>query len=161
MVRVRPASAGDLARLMEIAAHSATAAQWNPAEYAKLCAAEPPPDRVTLVVEQESAVVGFLAGRRFGDEWEIENIAVSGPARRHGLGTRLLGEFLDRVRESGGKAVFLEVRESNRAARALYERWAFTEAGRRKAYYENPAEDALVLKFSFPGVEARRKPHHG
>jgi ribosomal-protein-alanine N-acetyltransferase len=150
MVRVRAATAGDLDRLMEIAAHSATAAQWSPAEYARLCAAEPP-NRVTLVVEQESTVVGFVSGRQLGDEWEIENIAVSGPARRHGLGSRLLGEFLDRVRQSGGKAVFLEVRESNRAARALYEKWAFTEAGRRKSYYGNPTEDAVVLKFSFPG----------
>jgi ribosomal-protein-alanine N-acetyltransferase len=151
MVRVRAATAGDLDRLMEIAAHSATAARWSAAEYAKLCATEPSANRVTLVVEQESTVTGFLAGRQLGDEWEIENIAVSGPARRRGLGSRLLGEFLDRVRESGGKAVFLEVRESNRAARALYEKWAFTDAGRRKAYYDNPAEDALVLKFSFPG----------
>ena len=48
------------------------------------------------------------------------------------------------------KAIFLEVRESNRAAKALYEKWAFTEEGRRKAYYTDPEEDALILKFSFP-----------
>jgi ribosomal-protein-alanine N-acetyltransferase len=84
------------------------------------------------------------------EEWEIENIAVTGAARRCGLGSRLVGELLDHVRSRGGKTVFLEVRESNRAARALYEKWAFIEVGRRKAYYQNPVEDALILKFNFP-----------
>jgi ribosomal-protein-alanine N-acetyltransferase len=83
-------------------------------------------------------------------EWEIENIAVSGPARRRGLGSHLLGEFLDMVRDQGGQAVFLEVRESNQAARKLYEKWAFCEAGRRKGYYQDPPEDALLFRFSFP-----------
>ena len=83
-------------------------------------------------------------------EWEIENIAVAGAARRRGLGSHLMGEFLHHVRSSGGKEVSLEVRESNSAARALYEKWAFLEAGRRKGYYQDPPEDALILKFYFP-----------
>jgi ribosomal-protein-alanine N-acetyltransferase len=92
-----------------------------------------------------------LAARQVaGSEWEIENVAVSGPARRRGLGSHLLGAFLDLVRSRGGIEVYLEVRESNRAARALYEKWAFQEAGRRKSYYRDPDEDALVLRFSFP-----------
>ena len=70
-------------------------------------------------------MLGFIAGRAVGEEWEIENIAVAGPARRRGLGTRLLGEFLDLARDRGAEAVFLEVRESNLAARRLYEKWAF------------------------------------
>jgi ribosomal-protein-alanine N-acetyltransferase len=166
-VRVRPAEPADLARLVEIASHSATAAQWNQTEYLKLFAtdqreAQPQANpqivdpniksqgRTALVVEQEGSVVGFIVGRRVEDEWEIENIAVTGAARRCGLGSRLVGELLDLVRKQGGKSVFLEVRESNRAARSLYEKWAFIEVGRRKMYYQNPAEDALVLKFKFP-----------
>jgi ribosomal-protein-alanine N-acetyltransferase len=101
-------------------------------------------------VEQSGSVVGFIVGRQVADEWEIENIAVTGSARRCGLGSRLVGEFLDLVRGRRGKAVFLEVRESNRAARSLYEKWAFLEVGRRKMYYQDPAEDALLLKFIFP-----------
>jgi ribosomal-protein-alanine acetyltransferase len=151
MVRVRPAASGDLPRLVEIASHSATAAQWNQAEYHKLFAPENMQNLATLVVEQDGGVVGFIVGRRVDDEWEIENIAVTGPARRCGLGTRLLGEFLDLVRERGGKAIFLEVRESNLAARALYGKWAFIEAGRRKMYYQGPPEDALILRFDFGG----------
>ena len=149
-IRVRPAAPADLLRLVEIASHSATAAQWNQAEYHKLLAPEPSQPRTALIVEQNETVVGFIVGRQAGDEWEIENIAVTGSARRCGLGTRLLGEFLDLVRSRGGSAVFLEVRESNHAARALYEKWAFIEVGRRKMYYQDPDEDALILKFNFP-----------
>lgn len=150
MVRVRAAEAGDVARLMEIAAHSATAALWTKAEYEKVFAAQQPRARVALVVEENSMVAGFLVSSHLDDEWEIENIAVSGGARRRGLGSRMLGEFMDLVRARGGKEIFLEVRESNRAARALYEKWAFNEVARRTAYYDNPAEDALVFSFSFP-----------
>jgi ribosomal-protein-alanine acetyltransferase len=149
-VRVRHAEADDLPRLVEIASHSATAAQWAQTEYRKLFAPEPMQNRTTLVIEQNGAVVGFIVGQQADQEWEIENIAVTGSARRCGLGTRLLGEFLNLVRDRGGKTVFLEVRESNLAARALYEKWAFTEAGRRKTYYQDPPEDALVLEFNFP-----------
>jgi [ribosomal protein S18]-alanine N-acetyltransferase len=161
-VRVRPAEPADLPRLVEIASHSVTAAQWNQAEYLKLFSPDEPKaqpevepqiktqSRTALVVEQSGSVVGFIVGRQVADEWEIENIAVTGTARRCGLGSRLVGEFLDLVRDRGGKAVFLEVRESNEAARSLYEKWAFLEVGRRKMYYQDPAEDALVLKFIFP-----------
>ena len=167
VVRVRPAEPADLARLVEIASHSATAAQWNQTEYLKLFATDQPraqtqansqsidpnikvQPRTALVVEQQGSVVGFIVGRQVEDEWEIENIAVTGAARRCGMGSRLVGELLDLVRKRGGKSVFLEVRESNHAARSLYEKWAFLEVGRRKMYYQNPAEDALFLKFKFP-----------
>ena len=166
-VRVRPAKPSDQPRLVEIASHSATAAQWNQSEYLKLFATDQPDaqpqinssigdlriknqSRTALIVEQDSIVVGFIVGRQVEGEWEIENIAVTGSARRRGLGSRLVGELLNLVRSRGGKTVFLEVRESNRAARSLYEKWAFLEVGRRKMYYQNPAEDALVLKFIFP-----------
>ncbi|HXA86286.1 MAG TPA: ribosomal protein S18-alanine N-acetyltransferase [Candidatus Dormibacteraeota bacterium] len=149
-VRVRPAEPPDLPRLVEIASHSVTAAQWNQAEYQKLFAADQPQLRTALVMEQDGSVAGFIIGRQADEEWEIENIAVTGSARRCGLGSRLVGELLDLVRSRGGTSVFLEVRESNRAARSLYEKWAFIEVGRRKMYYQNPAEDALILKFKFP-----------
>jgi|ERR1041384_1208174 ribosomal-protein-alanine N-acetyltransferase len=150
MVRVRTAAEADLPRLVEIAAHSATAAHWNPAEYQKLFAPETLQNRLVLVVEEDAQVLGFMVGRQIDQEWEIENIAVTGAARRRGLGTRLLGEFIRLVRSRGGGEIFLEVRESNLAARALYEKWAFVEAGRRKQYYDDPPEDALIFTFSFP-----------
>ncbi len=150
-VRVRPAEPADLPRLVEIASHSATAAGWNEQQYTRLFSPAAPANHVTLVIQQDDRVAGFLVARQVaGSEWEIENVAVSGPARRRGLGSRLLGSFLDLVRSRGGIEVYLEVRESNHAARALYEKWAFQEAGRRKSYYRDPDEDALILRFSFP-----------
>jgi [ribosomal protein S18]-alanine N-acetyltransferase len=148
MIRVRPGTASDLDALMEIARHSVTAAQWPSAEYEKLIS--PDSRREFLVVVEDDRVCGFIVGREVAGEWEIENVAVSGDARRRGLGSRLLGEFLDRVRARGGTEVYLEVRESNQAARKLYEKWGFVEAGRRKSYYHNPPEDAMSLRFSFP-----------
>jgi ribosomal-protein-alanine N-acetyltransferase len=150
MVRVRWAVPDDLDRLLEIALHSATAARWQRQEYEKLFSPEPGQERAVLVVEEDAQVMGFIVGRALVDDWEIENIAVSGPARRRGLGSRLLGEFLKIMRLRGGRTVFLEVRESNLAARKLYEKWAFLETGRRKNYYQDPPEDALVFRFSFP-----------
>ena len=165
MVQVRLAVAADLPQLMEIASHSETAAQWNPREYQKLFtsetdaseysasetdASESGHSRTVLVIEQDGKVSGFLISHQLGGEWEIENIAVTGSAQRNGLGARLLSEFLNLVRGRGGRAIFLEVRESNLAARALYRKLAFVETGRRKNYYENPPEDALILQFNFP-----------
>jgi ribosomal-protein-alanine N-acetyltransferase len=151
MIRVRAAKAEDLARLIEIASHSATAAGWNKVEYGKLFSADAARGLVALVIEEDDQVMGFLAGRQVAeDEWEIENVAISGPARRCGLGSHLLGEFLNLARDRDGRNVFLEVRQSNHAARALYEKWAFLEAGVRKDYYQDPVEDALILRFSFP-----------
>ena len=149
MVRVRPAEPRDLPRLKQIAAHAATGAQWNPAEYENLFSGDATQGRTALVLEDDNEVAGFIVGRQIADEWEIENVAIHGPARRRGLGACLLGEFLDLARGRGGKQVFLEVRESNHAARGLYEKWAFTEAGRRKMYYHNPDEDALILALRF------------
>jgi ribosomal-protein-alanine acetyltransferase len=149
---------------MEIASHSETAAQWNPREYQKLFLSHRAPEtdasetgqsRTVWVIEQDGKVSGFIVGYQIGsnqlaDEWEIENIAVTGSEQRSGLGARLLSEFLQLVRERGGRTIFLEVRESNLAARALYRKLAFVETGRRKNYYENPPEDALILQFYFP-----------
>ena len=70
-------------------------------------------------------------------------------ARRRGLGKRLLSEFLDLARARSAEAVFLEVRESNLAARRLYEKCAFLESGRRKDYYRNPKEDSVNYRLIF------------
>ncbi|MBZ5646476.1 MAG: ribosomal protein S18-alanine N-acetyltransferase [Acidobacteriia bacterium] len=148
MIRVRVATPDDVPAMLAVEHHAATAAHWNEREYRK--ALEPgTPEREVLVIE-EGALLGFIVARVLGDEWEIENVAVSGPARRRGLGSRLVGELLDRARARRARSVFLEVRESNQAARLLYEKWAFLPAGRRKAYYSDPVEDALLFRFSFP-----------
>lgn len=145
---IRPATPADIPAMMALEKHAATAAHWSAEQYQTMFAGSGP-RRVALIIEEDARIQGFLLARALNPEWEIENIAVAGTARRRGLGTRLLGEFLDLARGQGAQAVFLEVRESNRAARALYEKWAFVENGRRKRYYRTPEEDAIVYRLSF------------
>jgi ribosomal-protein-alanine N-acetyltransferase len=131
--------------MMALASQSTAAAQW-PREHYEQAIQLPQPRRVMLVVEEQTAILAFLVARSVANEWELENIAVAGEAHRRGLGSHVLNEFLDIARQEKTEAVFLEVRESNRAARAFYEKWAFTETGRRPRYYMQPEEDAVVYR---------------
>jgi ribosomal-protein-alanine N-acetyltransferase len=145
---IRAATVADLPAMMQLEKRAATAAHWSAEQYEALFRASAP-GRAALIMREESGLQGFVIARVVGEEWEIENIAVAGPSRRRGLGTRLLGELLDSARAKGAAAVFLEVRESNQAARALYEKWAFRESGRRPRYYKDPAEDAILYRLDF------------
>lgn len=145
---IRPASLDDIPAMMDLERHAATAAHWNREHYARIFRSDT--DRTALIAEDGGRAFGFIVGRAAGDEWELENVAVAGAARRRGLGTRLVGELLEIACARGAASVFLEVRESNRAARALYEKWSFVPSERRKHYYSDPPEDALVYRFSFP-----------
>jgi len=144
-VSIRDATAVDLPGMMALEKHAATAAHWSAQQYEALFSGSDP-ERMALIIEDESGLEGFVVARVVEREWEIENIVIAGPARRRGLGARLLGELLDLARARGANAVFLEVRESNRAARALYEKWAFLEGGRRSRYYKDPEEDAILYR---------------
>jgi ribosomal-protein-alanine N-acetyltransferase len=150
---IRPATSTDLPAMMALEKHAATAAHWSVEQYEALFHASSP-GRIALIIQGEAQpgegqVQGWVIARAVGVEWEIENIAIAGLARRQGLGTRLLGELLDLARTSSAESVFLEVRESNRAARALYEKCSFTETGRRKKYYQDPEEDAVLYRIAF------------
>ena len=150
---IRPATSADLPAMMALEKHAATAAHWSVDQYDALYQSASP-DRIALILqegkqEEEAQVQGFIIARVVGVEWEIENIAIAGPARRRGLGASLLGELLALARAQGAESVFLEVRESNRAARALYEKCSFTESGRRKKYYKDPEEDAVLYRIAF------------
>ncbi len=144
---IRPAIPADIPAMMRLVNHSATAAHWSRAQYDRVFG-DGSPRRLALVIEEESVLQGFLVAHEIAQEWEIENIAIAGAARRRGLGTGLLGAFLDRARAEKGTNVFLEVRESNHAARLLYEKWSFEESGRRSGYYAQPQEDAIVYRLS-------------
>ncbi|MGA2990571.1 MAG: ribosomal protein S18-alanine N-acetyltransferase [Candidatus Korobacteraceae bacterium] len=98
-----------------------------------------------------SPVVGFVVAQCAREEWEIENLVIDAGKRRRGLASRLLEQLLCHARDQGAKTVVLEVRESNQAARALYAKWGFREAGRRSNYYRDPEEAAILLTFSGGG----------
>jgi len=147
-MRIRLATPADIPRLKELAKQAMMAAHWSREQY-ETALSGAPPSRVVLVVEEEAGVQGFIVGMSLDEEWEIENIVVGASLRRRGLGTRLLREFLDLVQSNGAERIFLEVRESNLAARRLYEKWAFVESGRRQRYYREPDEDAIVYQRGF------------
>ena len=134
---------------MALDKHAVTAAHWSAEQYRAMFSPSEV-SRIALVVEGQDSIQGFLIARIVGPEWEIENLAVAGPARRRGLGTRLLREFLNTARSRDATAVFLEVRESNSPARRLYEKWAFSESGRRPNYYRDPQETAITYRLDFP-----------
>jgi ribosomal-protein-alanine N-acetyltransferase len=94
----------------------------------------------------QAAVVGYVIAWHVVDEAEIANVAVAPEARGSGLGARLLDAAVDTARAHGAGAVYLEVRESNAPARALYASRHFAPVGRRPNYYRRPVEDALVLR---------------
>ena len=145
---IRPATAADIPDMMRLTDHSATAAQWSRNQYEQIFVPDFP-ERLAMVVQDSQGLQGLLIAQRILDEWEIENIAIADPSRRQGLGTKLLQEFLDRAQAKAARAVFLEVRESNHAARALYEKWFFQESGRRPRYYSAPVEDAIIYRHTF------------
>ena len=96
---------------------------------------------------QEGELIAYLCvGVQLGlHEMEVYNIAVHTAYRRHGLASRLLASVLPLAYDAGIEQVFLEVREHNAPAIALYRRFGFEECGRRKAYYADSGEDALVM----------------
>jgi [ribosomal protein S18]-alanine N-acetyltransferase len=144
-LHIRSATVADIPGMMALEKLAASAAHWSTEQYQAAFLREGP-SRMVLIVAEESKVQGFIVGKVSDDEWEIENLAIAGPERRRGLGRQLVGGFLNRARAANAKSVFLEVRESNLAARRLYEKSAFIEAGRRTRYYREPNEDAIVYR---------------
>ena len=94
-------------------------------------------------------VLGYVVALAVGPEAEIADLAVAPGARRQGIGRALLEGSLAELRAKDVRTVYLEVRESNWAARTLYEAHGFESVGRRRRYYRSPVEDALVLKREF------------
>jgi ribosomal-protein-alanine N-acetyltransferase len=149
-VIIRKATPEDLPQLQALEREADTAAHWNEREYDALFATEAP-RRVALVVADEGdvkTIFGFVIARSDVAEWEIENVVVAGVRRRSGAGSSLVRELLREAERAGATSVLLEVRESNLAARRLYEKFGFSQVGRRPGYYRAPVEDALVLKIS-------------
>lgn len=105
--------------------------------------------RVAIEDDAEAAigfrVLGFLAARFVMDEVHITNIAVRQQVRRRGIGNRLLDEAIAAGLARRAVWVSLEVRESNEAAQGLYAGAGFDFAGKRKDYYRDPSEDAVVM----------------
>lgn len=131
--------------MMALAREAPSAAHWSYPQYEIAVGSV---DRVASVIEEDSVIAAFVVARVLDREWEIENLIVAGECRRRGLGARLLNEMMKLARLQKAQSMFLEVRESNLAARSLYEKNGFVQAGRRLRYYHEPDEDAIVYRFT-------------
>jgi ribosomal-protein-alanine N-acetyltransferase len=111
---------------------------------------QPPSERFAWLVQEKEApeILGFLVAHRLDAESELENIVVTEAARRQGAATILLGALIAHARAAQGSGIFLEVRQSNQSARALYRKLGFEETGLRKSYYSDPPEDAILCRLS-------------
>src|ERR1700709_698146 len=92
----------------------------------------------------DDRIRGYVICSRYDTVWHVMNVAVDPDARRMGVATTLLMELLERVSDEGARFT-LEVRTSNLAAIALYERFGFRAAGTRRRYYQDNGEDALIM----------------
>ena len=106
-----------------------------------------------IVAEVDDGILGYLVAREAGGTGEILNLAVDPPHRRRGIARVLLGAGLTALRHRGVDEVFLEVRVSNDAAQRLYLGAGFHLVDRRRGYYRNPSEDALVLRRTLAQAE--------
>jgi len=99
-----------------------------------------------LVAVEEGSVAGYIGSQTVMDETDMMNVAVHPDFRRKGIAEALVNSLVEQLRKMGSHCLTLEVRVSNAPAIALYEKLGFTEIGRRKNYYRNPREDALILR---------------
>jgi ribosomal-protein-alanine N-acetyltransferase len=150
MVQIRRASIVDLPEIRRLEQLAPTAAHWSTAQYEELFVDGSLP-RVTFVAVNsgtDSQVVGFLIARPAVDDWEIENVVVAEAHRKRGVGSALVRELVRQAQALKVGSIILEVRESNASARRLYENIGFTCEGRRKSYYRQPQEDAILYRRS-------------
>jgi len=104
-----------------------------------------PDSHVFLTAQADGQVVGYIGMMYVLDEGYISNVAVHPDYRRQGIARALIRALEARARGMLLSFLTLEVRESNAPARALYAECGFREVGRRKNYYEKPAEDAILM----------------
>jgi ribosomal protein S18 acetylase RimI-like enzyme len=133
-IQIRPAGPSDLAEISAIQASASEASQWQAQDYLAFDC------RVAIL---EGRIAGFVVSRQVADqEREILNVAVHPEFRR----LRIASELLQTEIAGHAGTHFLEVRESNAAARQLYERLGFQVVGTRPEYYENPPETGIVMR---------------
>ncbi|HEX8716163.1 MAG TPA: ribosomal protein S18-alanine N-acetyltransferase [Gemmatimonadaceae bacterium] len=146
-VHLRPVRDGDLDRIAEIERASFTD-PWSRPSFAQLLRDR----RVHFIVActPDGIIRGYAVAWFVLDEGEIANIAVQPDCRGQGIGRTLLRSVTEAAAARRASALYLEVRDSNASARAMYSAHGFVQVGRRNRYYRRPVEDALVLRLALP-----------
>jgi ribosomal-protein-alanine N-acetyltransferase len=151
---IRPATRRDLPAMLAIE-RASFSDPWSEEAFATALAL----DRMRVFVAEQGAgdgapargdagpsLVGYVVALAAGAEADIADLAVTSEVRRRGIGRMLLEHIVGELGGEGVRLVYLEVRESNRAARAMYEAGGFAAVGVRRRYYRHPVEDALILR---------------
>ena len=102
-----------------------------------------------LVAVENGIVAGYVGSQTVCGETDMMNVAVTAGFRRRGIAEKLVTALVEELKAIGSHSLTLEVRASNTPAQALYEKLGFAEVGRRPRYYQNPKEDALILRKEF------------
>src|SRR5215471_7115195 len=97
------------------------------------------------VAEADGHVVGMIVGWMLVDEMHIATIATHPEYRQQGIASKLLSHILLQSSDEGAQTSFVEVRESNFAAQEMYRKFGFEKTGRRKRYYRDNDEDAILM----------------
>ncbi|MDQ3389686.1 MAG: ribosomal protein S18-alanine N-acetyltransferase [Gemmatimonadota bacterium] len=142
ILRARTLNVDDLPRVMEIERRSFSA-PWKESTFRGLLRRD---DADLVAAVRGEQLLGYAVAWTVLDQAELGNVAVAHSRRGEGIGRFLVAIILRKVRVRGASECFLEVRESNLPAQAMYRSLGFGVVGRRRAYYSLPAEDALIMR---------------
>lgn len=144
-MQIRKMLEEDLDQVVEIE-NSIFSLPWSKNSFRDACQKE---TNIYLVAVDEDEILGYVGMWTVLGEGDITNVAVKASARRKGVGEKLISELIEAGRTAKTDIFFLEVRESNEAARKLYEKQGFLQIGMRKNFYEKPVENAIVMSRTF------------
>ena len=144
-IHFRSADRADRDSLISLAEESPGAPRWTLTTWEQVLESAAKGERNVLIAVSEEGIVGFGVVGVAGEAAEIESLVVVEAARRQGIGRRLCEELMRWARTHASRRAVLEVRVSNRAARALYKSLGFREIAVRRAYYREPEEDGLMM----------------
>ena len=141
MFEIRKMAPGDLVRVVEIE-RACFGERWTVAAFQNEMAN---PASSYFVGVDDGQVIGYAGYWLILEEAHITTIGTDPKCQRRGYGERMLVAMIEHAARAGAKWLTLEVRISNDAAIKLYEKYGFTSLGRRRAYYQDNNEDALVM----------------
>jgi ribosomal-protein-alanine N-acetyltransferase len=155
-IDIRPAKETDLGRVVALERTVTEAPHWSEKEYSAMISQDRSAGslikRCLLIAEAEGRLLGFGVGKMIGTAHEgiaeLETIVVDKDARRRGVGKALCEAVAAWSRQLGAPGLELEVRTGNEAAIALYTSLGFEITGCRRTYYQQPVEDALLMRLN-------------
>ena len=153
-IHLREAEAADLGVLMALERSIEGAPHWTEAAWREVLASSKivaegrgvGVERAVVLAQRDGEAVGFVVIGLTAEVAEIESLAVVAGQRRSGIARALCERGIDWARERGAAEMELEVRASNEAAVRLYGKLGFEEQGRRRGYYREPVEDAVLMR---------------